>query len=69
MSDFNKKFKLPYRFSNNIQKSNFTKFRPTGTKLFHVEWRTKGQTDMKKLIVVSRNFENTLTNGGQGKRM
>jgi hypothetical protein len=45
------------------------KFRPTGAKLFHVEWRTEGETNMKKLIVVLRNFENTLTNGGQGKRM
>jgi len=36
--------------------SCFMKIRPVGEELFHVD----GQTDMMKLIVTFRNFENAL---------
>jgi len=33
-----------YRFSKNIQISNFTKIRPVGAEIFHADGRTDGQT-------------------------
>ena len=35
------------------------KIRPAGAELFHADERTDGQTDMKMLIVVFRNFART----------
>jgi len=45
-------------FSKNPQISNFLIIRPVGTKLFHADGRTDGQTYMKELIVAFRNFAN-----------
>ena len=42
------------KFSNII----YMKIRPAGTELFHVEGQKDGQTNMKKLIVAFRNFDN-----------
>jgi hypothetical protein len=38
------------------------KVRPLGAELFHEDGRTDGQTDMTKLIVALRNFENAPKN-------
>jgi len=51
-----------YRFSKNIQISNFMKIHVLGAYFFDAEGRTDkrtdGQTDMTKLIVVFHNFAN-----------
>jgi len=47
-----------YRFSKNLQISNFMKIRPVGAELFHAD----GRTDMTKLIVAFRNFANAPKN-------
>ena len=43
-------------FSKKAQISGLIKIRPVGAELFHVD----SQTDMTKLIVAFRNFENAL---------
>jgi hypothetical protein len=38
------------------------KIRPLGAELFYADGQTEGQTDMKKLIAVFRNFSNAPKN-------
>jgi hypothetical protein len=38
------------------------KIRPLGTELFHADRRTDGKTNMMRLIVAFRNFENAPKN-------
>jgi len=38
---------------------NFMKIRPVGAVLFHADGGTDGWTDMRKLIIVFRNFANS----------
>jgi len=38
------KLEFSYRFPKNTQILNFTKIRPVGVELFHVERRTYGET-------------------------
>jgi len=38
------------------------KIRPLGTELFHADRRTDGKTNMMRLIVTFRNFENAPKN-------
>jgi hypothetical protein len=45
LSDLNKNLNFLERFSKNIQISNFTKIRPVGTELLHVDGQTDRQTD------------------------
>jgi len=57
---------FPNRFSKNAQISDFIKIRAVGAKLLNAHRRTDGQTDgrtdMMKLIVSLRNFENAPKN-------
>jgi len=54
------------KLEKNSQISNLVKIRPMGAELFHADrrrkGRTKGQTDMTKLIVAFRNFTNAPKN-------
>jgi len=55
LSDFNETPIIAKYFRRNHEYQIFIKIRPVGAQLFHAG-RTDGQTDMKKLIVVFRNF-------------
>jgi hypothetical protein len=57
-TDFDETWIFSTDFSKNTQMSNFMKIRPVGAELFHAD----GRTDMKKLIVVFRNFANAPKN-------
>jgi len=43
--------------------------RLVGNELFHADRRTDGQTDMTKLTVTFRNFENAPKNGAKTKTL
>jgi hypothetical protein len=45
-------------FLKNTQISHFIKIRPVGAELFHANGPTNRRTDMMKLTVAFRNFEN-----------
>jgi hypothetical protein len=38
------------KYKYEIQILNFMKIRQVGAELFHADWRTDGQTDLKRLI-------------------
>jgi hypothetical protein len=48
--------------SKNTYISNFMKIRPMEAELFHEDARTDGRTDMTKLTVAFRKFENASKN-------
>ena len=56
--DFNENLNFLHRFSKNTYTSNFMKIISVGAELFHEDTRTDGRTDMTKLIVAFRKFEN-----------
>jgi hypothetical protein len=57
-----RKIDFSQQISKNIQILNFTKIRLVEVDLFHTDGRTDGRTDMTKVIVGFRNFENAPKN-------
>jgi hypothetical protein len=63
LSDFNEFWIFSTDFLKILKYQILWKIRPLRPELFHADRRTNGQTDMAKLIIFFRNFENAPKKG------